>query len=707
MSDWKDIEARLVERADEVCAHLLPGGRRDGQEWQAGDLSGKAGQSLKIAVAGPKTGVWTDFAAGGKGGKTLLSLWTRIVGGDFKKAIGEAKQWLGYDDSDTRRRMSYVPRPTVSHPAVDPGQVAAEWAAAVPVIEKGPVWQELVDRRQIPPAALRAYDVREVVKKGQRVIVWPFWGTPKEPDQRIRLKETVTEDLPAWLKFELLERVDGKKKEWTTKAPEKSLFGIQVERWAREAGDARYRHLLICEGEKDALTWWGIPELRERGILPVSVPFGAKWRGQHPDQPSPNRDWLDRCWDWLSEFESVIIAMDADEPGEKAAEDIINEIGPGRCRYVTLPVKDANEAAMSGDPGWSERLLEAVDNAREFAPEKIRNAPHYRDALHKLWFDSEEEQGFKLPLEVPFRLRRGECSIWTGHTGSGKTTCLQFCMVGMMSQGERVMIASMETKGVRTIDKMIRQVWGKKIYSRSQELKFKEKGATAEQLENLRAACIEDGDEVLRWLDGRLWLYDHTGIVHWQKLIEAFRWARRRLGINHFVVDNFMRIGILKDDYAQQAEASNQFAQLATELDCHIHLVVHKSKGDKRGGHGTTRDAGGAKEISGNAHNYVEIERDEKKGHDVSLVWQEYGAQQIGEAEFKSKLAGLEKVPDGKFILRKQREGEIQDFSKYLYFLYPGQQYSDYEPGHDKHRPRNFIRDTGASLNQEPYNELL
>ena len=75
------------------------------------------------------------------------------------------------------------------------------------------------------------------------------------------------------------------------------------------------------------------------GILPVSVPFGAKWKGQNENLPSPNREWLDRNWVWLQGFETVYVAMDSDEAGQRAAADIITEIGPRRCRLVQLPEK--------------------------------------------------------------------------------------------------------------------------------------------------------------------------------------------------------------------------------------------------------------------------------------------------------------------------------------------------------------------------------
>ena len=37
------------------------------------------------------------------------------------------------------------------------------------------------------------------------------------------------------------------------------------------------------------------------------------------------------------EFQTVFVGMDNDEPGQRAAADIVAEIGPRRCRLVKLP----------------------------------------------------------------------------------------------------------------------------------------------------------------------------------------------------------------------------------------------------------------------------------------------------------------------------------------------------------------------------------
>jgi twinkle protein len=332
--DWTDIERKLCEQPEAVCRHLLPAGKRDGAEYKVGSLSGEAGSSLCVNLAG-KVGMWSDFAAS-KGGKTLMSLWCSVRSQPFKVCIVEAKQFLGIRDDFDKRVQSYgtVRAGGPSQPQHEDSAwkaVADVWAKCQPLTEGGPVWNYLVGQRRLEPALVELYQVREMLSYNRWVMVFPYF-LPDEDDAPIA-EVMQQRQVPGWLKFELLERLDGKKKEWTSKGPEKCLWGLQV---ARTPVFKSAQHVLICEGEKDALSWASYGA-NLWNVVPVSVPFGAKWRGQVKGQPSPNREWLDRCWDWLQGFETVFVAMDSDDAGRRAAADIIAEIGPRRCRLVELP----------------------------------------------------------------------------------------------------------------------------------------------------------------------------------------------------------------------------------------------------------------------------------------------------------------------------------------------------------------------------------
>jgi len=325
--DWTDIEQRLKERVEDVCRHLLPQGKREGAEWVCGSVAGDAGRSCKVNLGG-RVGFWADFAGNG-GGKTLISLWCSVSGKEFRFAIKDAKEFLGIRDDFDARVKGYGGGPPKSASITAPASnntVEKCWPKCQPLTEDGPVWRYLVGKRRIDPLVLVAYDVREMITGSQWAMVFPYWPAPATDALDL------VAPMPSWLKLELLDRVDGKKHEWTTVGPQKSLWGMQL---AAHPIFKAAKDLLVCEGEKDAMSWAAFG-VGLRGILPCSVPFGAKWKGLDPTRPSPNRDWLDRSWPWMQRYETVWIAMDSDDAGRRAAADLVREIGPRRCRLIEL-----------------------------------------------------------------------------------------------------------------------------------------------------------------------------------------------------------------------------------------------------------------------------------------------------------------------------------------------------------------------------------
>ncbi len=91
-----DISALLAERVEALCRDLLPAGRREGPEWRCGSVQGEAGRSLGVHLAGPKAGIWADFASGGGG--DLLDLVKAAHGLDTPAALDWARDWLGIGD---------------------------------------------------------------------------------------------------------------------------------------------------------------------------------------------------------------------------------------------------------------------------------------------------------------------------------------------------------------------------------------------------------------------------------------------------------------------------------------------------------------------------------------------------------------------------------------------------------------------------------
>ena len=88
------LASALGDRAEAVCRHYLPYGRRQGRYWVAGDLEGARGRSLYVRLRPPGTpGKWTD-AAEGTHGDLLDIIRHRTRAPTLRAALDEARAFL-------------------------------------------------------------------------------------------------------------------------------------------------------------------------------------------------------------------------------------------------------------------------------------------------------------------------------------------------------------------------------------------------------------------------------------------------------------------------------------------------------------------------------------------------------------------------------------------------------------------------------------
>src|SRR5689334_2717838 len=113
MSDITVIKWALNQRAQAVAEMLLPLGRREGNEWRVGSLTGEPGKSLGVHLTGDKAGVWCDFATDETG--DLIDLWQQTTGLTFIEVLDRAREYLGmvkpkaYCDPSARKKTYKVP----------------------------------------------------------------------------------------------------------------------------------------------------------------------------------------------------------------------------------------------------------------------------------------------------------------------------------------------------------------------------------------------------------------------------------------------------------------------------------------------------------------------------------------------------------------------------------------------------------------------
>ena len=91
-----DVRALLISRIDSLAADLAPEGRRYGSYWIAKNptrVDRSAGSFWVHLTSRP--GAWTDAATGDKGDVFGLIAYCLGYGGDFRKTMAWAKDWLG------------------------------------------------------------------------------------------------------------------------------------------------------------------------------------------------------------------------------------------------------------------------------------------------------------------------------------------------------------------------------------------------------------------------------------------------------------------------------------------------------------------------------------------------------------------------------------------------------------------------------------
>ena len=395
--------------------------------------------------------------------------------------------------------------------------------------------------------------------------------------------------------------------------------------------DPNARTVAIAEGEIDAMT------LHQCGIPALSVNAGAG-----------NHQWIENDWDRLERFSEILICFDADEAGQKGAAEVMHRLGNERCKLVKFPAKDANEYLLTGADGSD--FWECIKTAKPQDPEELRQAADFMDRVKALFYPAHgDEQDPVLRLDRDcdwFNFRPGEVTVWTGYNGHGKSLFLSQVLLGLMQQGERAVVFSGEMTPERQLKRMAKQAAG------------------------LDRPTMQYIDAIGAWLMDKLWLFNVVGSASIERLLTVFLYASKRYGARHFVIDSLMMTDVPEDGsgaMTAQKEAMRKLCDFARRNGLHVHLVAHPRKGvDESRGPGKL-DVAGSSKITDAADN-------------VFTVWSARKDEASDDYDADK--------PDAKVELQKQRNGDFQHFTLYLWFNKAAQQFCTYSA----RRPISYVQ---------------
>jgi twinkle protein len=489
------------------------------------------------------------------------------------------------------------------------------------------VMDYLVVTRKLDPIVLAKAKIAE--SKDGEWIAFPFLEKDHETGQ-----ETCVH-----IKSMKVDRVRGKKEMFGTPGTKRCLYG-------KNLIDDNAREVVICEGEIDALSWnsWSIPA--------VSVPNGVT-----------DLSWVEIDWDWLSRFEKIYVSTDMDDPGRVCATDICKRLGLHRCFIVELPKKDANDCLTHG---MTKANMEAfLAKAKQIELDEIKRADDFREEVMDYYTTDWRKRGWDTPWwpQLPWRVRKSELTIFSGFSGSGKTFSLNQLMLHLRNQGLKLMDISLEVKPGLTLYSMTRCAMAR------------------------RESTKEEVQQCINWLNENIFFLDCIGTVSVERIMNAMEYARKRHGIDLFVIDSLFKCGISPEDYASQRDFADKLTTFCNNTGAHVILVAHSRKvmAGNELAVPTKADVAGSSDLTNAAFNVIIWWRNKLKKRKLDELKQ----AGMTDPEIVKKW---EDEPDGRAVIDKQRFGEGLEAEVHLWYDHdstqfqtcPNSRYPYFVPTHKK-----------------------
>lgn len=413
------------------------------------------------------------------------------------------------------------------------------------------------------------------------------------------------EDKLTFLKYLKLSRPNGKKLIRVSPNSEPRLFGWQ-------AIPKNARSVVLVEGEFDAMSL----HQYDLGFAVLSVPFGGG--------AGAKQQWVENEFDNLAIFDDIYLCLDSDEAGQAATHELIERLGRHKCRLVQLPYKDANECLQKDVS--AQEIQKCFETARSLDPDELKSAGLFVDEVINVFYPSPDQHtGYSLPWQKTqgkILFRPSELTVWTGINGHGKSQFLGHVLLHNMVQGAKICIASLELKPRKLLMDLTRKAAG------------------------LREPTPEYIRAIHEWYQNRLWIFDLVGTAKTTRLIDVFRYARQRYGVDVFVIDSFLKCGLGEEELNPQKLFVEQLCDFKNQYDCHVHLVVHPRKANDETKAPGKLDIKGSGSISDLADNCFSIWRNKKKEEEIRKLGNQTPDQDL-----------LEEA-DCSLFCDKQRNGE-------------------------------------------------
>ncbi|KAM3859627.1 twinkle mtDNA helicase [Diretmus argenteus] len=265
---------------------------------------------------------------------------------------------------------------------------------------------------------------------------------------------------------------------------------------------------------------------------------------------------------YLEQFKRVTLWLGEDMRSWEAAKIFSRKLGLKRCSLVRpgehqpCPL----EALAQG-----KNLARIIEAAIPAAHESIVSFKQLREDVYGELANSEQVAGVKWSRFPELNRilkghRKGELTVFTGPTGSGKTTFISEMALDLCMQGINTLWGSFEINNVRLAKIMMTQFAMQRLEENLEQYDY-----WADKFEELP-----------------LYFMTFHGQQNIKRVLDTMQHAVYLYDINHVIIDNLQFMmgqeNLKVDKFAVQDHIIGAFRKFATNSSCHVTLIIHPRK---------------------------------------------------------------------------------------------------------------------------------
>lgn len=329
--------------------------------------------------------------------------------------------------------------------------------------------------------------------------------------------------------------------------------------------------LVLCEGEIDAMSVHQVlsKNRASQKFVCASIPDGAQ---------SAHKACQEQL-SWILGFKRVVIFMDNDDPGKKAATKLAELVGPTACIASGFAYKDPNEALVADDEA---AILGAINNASKHRPDSIVHAPDLLDQV----LNPVDRMGLPFPWtgwnQYTEGMKPGQLIMVSGGTGIGKSLFTRSIALHLAKIGIRVAYLGYEEDCVTSLERML-----------SEELGYSP-GFHLDTVEQRQRRNPDDIKKALDTFADNIFLADKFGSEDFDDFVAAVKHYVLGEGCRVVVLDHFSLladgISLATDQRRAIDQCIKNLKTLCVELRFTMLVVAHLSR---TSGFGTAAESGG------------------------------------------------------------------------------------------------------------------